>query len=253
MNLTRKQQSLHTKIIRHLRKWHRQLGIFTAIFLIFISISGIALNHTNALSLAHISIHQPWLLNHYGIKPPEVTRFYREDFYHTDQFVWFQSKQLVETDFPIIALTTYQSNLLVVTQRTLLIFTEQGEMIDKLTTSLGLPANIRKIAKQGPHVVLQTDDGYFQSSGELFDWQSVQFIMPPKWLNAIDVEVEAITEAQTHFQAQFLSWERVILDAHSGRIFGDFGVLFMDLIGVMLILLSISGLYIWLRYQRKKR
>lgn len=253
MNLTRKQQSLHTKIIRHLRKWHRQLGIFTAIFLIFISISGIALNHTNALSLAHISINQPWLLNHYGIKPPEVTQFYQDEFYHTDQFVWFNNKLLVETDHPIIGLTTYQNYLLVITQRTLLIFTKQGEMVDKLTASLGLPENISKIAIQGSHVVLQTNEGYFQSSEELLEWQSVQFIMPPKWLNTIDVEVEVITDAQTRHQAQFLSWERVILDAHSGRIFGDFGVLFMDLIGVMLILLSISGLYIWLRYQRKKR
>ncbi|MEW6989883.1 PepSY-associated TM helix domain-containing protein [Colwelliaceae bacterium 6441] len=253
MNLTRNQQSLHTKIIRHLRKWHRQLGIFTAIFLIFISISGIALNHTNALSLAHTSISQPWLLAHYGIKPPEVTRFYQHDFYHTDHYVWFNNELLVETDYPVIALTTYQKYLVVVTQRALFIFTEQGEMVDKLTASLGLPNNIRHIAKQGSHLVLQANDGYFQSSGELFDWQSVQFIISPEFVTPIDVENDVIKEAQTRYQAQFLSWERVILDAHSGRIFGDWGVLFMDLIAIMLILLSISGLYIWLRYQRKKR
>jgi uncharacterized iron-regulated membrane protein len=45
----------------------------------------------------------------------------------------------------------------------------------------------------------------------------------------------------------------VMLDAHSGRIFGDLGVLFMDIVAIMLILLSVSGIYIWLRYARSKR
>ena len=46
-------KSLHSRLIRHLREWHRKLGIIAAFFIIFLSISGVALNHTTALSLSH--------------------------------------------------------------------------------------------------------------------------------------------------------------------------------------------------------
>jgi hypothetical protein len=59
--------------------------------------------------------------------------------------------------------------------------------------------------------------------------------------------------ANKKFQSQFLNWERVILDAHSGRLFGNLGVWFMDIVALMLILLSVSGIYIWLKFTHKKR
>ena len=60
-------------------------------------------------------------------------------------------------------------------------------------------------------------------------------------------------KASLAYRAQFLTFERIILDAHSGRLFGTFGVIFMDLVAVLLILLSISGVYMWVRHSRSKR
>jgi uncharacterized iron-regulated membrane protein len=39
----------------------------------------------------------------------------------------------------------------------------------------------------------------------------------------------------------------VILDLHSGRFFGQFGVLFIDLIGLLVCILSITGLMAWMK------
>ena len=58
--------------------------------------------------------------------------------------------------------------------------------------------------------------------------------------------------AKQRFRSQFLTLERIIVDGHSGRLFGLFGVLLMDLVAVLLILLSVSGVYIWLRKGKKK-
>ena len=46
-----------------------------------------------------------------------------------------------------------------------------------------------------------------------------------------------------------ISLETVILDLHSGRFFGQFGVLFVDLIGLLVCILSITGLMAWLKHR----
>ena len=47
-----------------------------------------------------------------------------------------------------------------------------------------------------------------------------------------------------------LSYERVLLDLHSGRIFGRVGVLVVDAAAVALLLLALSGFYMWFKFKR---
>ena len=39
--------------------------------------------------------------------------------------------------------------------------------------------------------------------------------------------------------------EQIVLDLHSGRLFGNIGVLVMDLVAILLIILSITGFIAW--------
>ena len=78
-------------------------------------------------------------------------------------------------------------------------------------------------------------------------------LVEPVWATHVNATKEELNFAQKQYRSRFLNWERVILDAHSGRLFGNIGVIFMDIVAIMLILLSISGIYIWLRYAKSKR
>ena len=49
----------------------------------------------------------------------------------------------------------------------------------------------------------------------------------------------------------WLSWERVLLDVHSGRLFGRLGVLWVDLVGVLLGGLAMSGIAMWWLHRRR--
>jgi hypothetical protein len=247
-------KSMRSRIIRHLREWHRRLGIITAFFLIFLSISGIALNHTSLFSLSHQSITSLWLLEHYGIKPPSDVRFYQQKKWTvTDQFVWLNNKVVFESDDEIISIASFKHYSLVVTSTQLVIFTQAGEMVDKLDSSSNLPVPITALSITGSHIILNTTNGYYQGESDFLDWQAMQTFVEPSWIINEPASQTELKRAQMQFQSQFLNWERVILDAHSGRLFGDFGVLFMDAVAIILILLSLSGIYIWLRYARKKR
>ena len=246
--------SISYRIIRHLREWHRKLGIFSALFIIFLSISGIALNHTTLLSLSEQSITSPLLLNHYGIKPPSDIRFYQQkEWLVTEQFIWLGDKLVYESDEPVISISKFQTYRLLATTKQLIIFTNKGELVDKLDSSSDLPVPIQSVSISENHILLKTPQGYYQGDSDFFDWEKINTLIEPKWITSEAVTPSGSKVASTKYQSQFLSWERVILDAHSGRILGDYGVILMDIVAFMLILLSISGIYMWFKYSKKKR
>lgn len=256
-------KSLHSRLIRHLREWHRKLGIIAAFFIIFLSVSGVALNHTTALSLAHQPISNIWLLDHYGIAPPHDVRFYQHKtntLQVTNNLLWLNDKLLVESADTIIAATFIPSVqkpdsqiVLVASRDQIYLFNQQGDLIDQLGEELGVPQNINALSVDNHGIIIRTPTGYYQANSDFFEWKSVNFIMEPNWIKPTKASDKAIAEAELAYRSQFLTLERIVLDAHSGRIFGLFGVLFMDAVAVLLILLSLSGIYIWVRYARAKR
>ncbi|GAA6172670.1 hypothetical protein NBRC116592_23400 [Colwellia sp. KU-HH00111] len=261
--MKKKSKSLHSRLIRHLREWHRKLGIIAAFFIIFLSISGVALNHTTTLSLAHLGIKSTWLLDHYGIAAPEDIRFYplnENTIQITNNHLWLNEKLLLETSDVIIAasyitLTDAPSSrlILVASRDYLYLFNLKGELIDQIDDTLGLPQSINALSVQGQQVIIRTPTGNYQTTTDFFEWQPVSFVAEPSWIAPSQVSTAAIAKASLAYRAQFLSLERIILDAHSGRILGLFGVLLMDAVAILLILLSVSGVYMWIRHSRARR
>ncbi|MCB1676365.1 MAG: PepSY domain-containing protein, partial [Halioglobus sp.] len=54
-------------------------------------------------------------------------------------------------------------------------------------------------------------------------------------------------------RAQWLSWERLLLDLHSGRLAGRAGVWLADAIGVLLCALVLSGIAMWWLHRRRRQ
>lgn len=55
------------------------------------------------------------------------------------------------------------------------------------------------------------------------------------------------------YRKHILSFEKVVLDLHSGRILGNYGIYVMDAAAVIMLFLAISGSSIWIIQNRKKR
>jgi hypothetical protein len=256
-------KSLHNRLIRHLREWHRKLGIIAAFFIIFLSLSGVALNHTSTLSLAHKPISNNWLLNHYGIAPPEDIRFYQQgSLIVTNNLVWLDEKLLLESSADIISAgvmsinvssETSESVFVIASQDQLYIYNNQGEMLDQLGVEAGIPEGIEALNIHDNIVTVKASSEYYQSDSDFLEWQVINPLIEPSWIMANVVSSQQEQQATLAYRSQFLTLERIIVDAHSGRIFGLAGVLFMDAVAILLILLSLSGVYIWIRYARAKR
>ena len=55
--------------------WHRRIGLFAVLFIIFLVVTGIALQHSDDLKLTKIFLSNTWLLKYYGIKPNPITTY----------------------------------------------------------------------------------------------------------------------------------------------------------------------------------
>ena len=53
---------------RTILAWHRWLGLASALFLLSLSITGLALNHTEFLKLDQVQVKNSFLLKRYGIR-----------------------------------------------------------------------------------------------------------------------------------------------------------------------------------------
>ena len=89
------------------------------------------------------------------------------------------------------------------------------------------------------------------ADADLLNWQQTEeSITAPLWSSS-EPTPDKLQQSITHkYRGEGLSLERVLLDLHSGRIFGTIGVLVYDLLALALGFLSISGLILWLRSRR---
>jgi len=87
----------------------------------------------------------------------------------------------------------------------------------------------------------------FRADADMVDWD--RFPADVK-TNVTWSKAQRLPEAQRNLldhelRGGGLPLYRILLDVHSGRIFSDFGRYVMDGAAVLLIVLSITGLWIW--------
>jgi hypothetical protein len=194
------------------------------------------------------------LLDHYGINSPNDVRFYQDNrLILTNNLIWLDNKLLLEISSRFVAMGKFQQMWLVATDQYLFLFNDAGELLDKISIATGLPATIVAMSVEDNTVIIDTNKGYYQADSDFLTWQAVATFKEPRWLLQSKASDTKTMQAIELYRSQFLTWERIIVDAHSGRILGSVGVVIMDIAAIVLILLSLSGLYIWIRYANAKR
>ncbi len=228
-------------------KLHRYLGLFSAVILILLSITGIALNHTDDLKLDSHKISSPALLNWYNIGVPETLQsFYSGSHWLTqvDQKLYFNSAFLFKTDSSLIGAVETDEFIVAALHNTLLLITSDGELIEQSEA----PLHIDKIALgQQQQIIIQSTEQSLVSEDGLLSWQTLKPKQTINWSVKTQLPAAIKQPILEDFRSSILPLERVLLDLHSGRFFGWLGVIAVDISAVFLIFLSFSGLSIWLR------
>ncbi|MCL1050464.1 PepSY domain-containing protein [Shewanella abyssi] len=250
--MTRKHPNLRVKLLRQLRPWHRRIGIFSTLLVIFMAVSGVLINHSNQLSLDTAPVKQSWLLDYYGIKAPTQVSLYQVN-PHTlvsaNNQVWLNQQTILEANGKVLGVVDYQGMIVAVDSSHLYLISSDGELLETQSSATGLPVGIEAIAKS-ERLWLKTTSGRFIADSDLIDWSLDSSNKPIDWVSQLDnSQTQEVTE---QIRASRLHWERVLLDMHSGRFFGALGPWLMDLVALALIIMSLTGCYIWLQHKPAK-
>ena len=253
MVLFKHKRKIHVRLIKHLRDLHRQLGMVLAFFIIFLSVTGMLINHGNSLRLDKAKVSLSWLHDHYNISAPEHFNKYpitaKSNIVVAGKQVWLDEQLLFISQDEVTSAGMWLQFVVITTTNTMHLYNSAGELIDVMDASAGLPQGIQQLAVQNSQVSLRTHQGIYQSDDELYTWQLITSEPPTQklstpvinWFKATTVTDNENQFYSQQYRSQILTWERVILDIHSGRFFAGIGVLFMDLVAIFLILLSLTG------------
>ncbi len=237
-----------------MRRIHRTLGVFAAIFVIFMVLSGLAINHSNGLGLDQRQVSGPFLLGWYGFAGPENIN----SFVVGDMRLSFTGSQLYLDDRSVATISdgvgaVSTGELLIAAGRDeLLLLDLDGSLIERLPwepigmapiESLGLDENGTVLVKSAGRLWL--------ADAQLLNWQRAgDDISTQHWSLPTPVPDALLQAITRQYRGDGLSLERVLLDLHSGRIFGPIGILVYDLLALALGFLAISGFILWMRGKR---
>jgi hypothetical protein len=235
--------------------WHRRIGLLALILIIILAFSGIMLNHTERLKLDESYINNSWLLNWYGITPDDEPVSYRANGHIISVWqhkLFFDDTAITDLQQNIHGAIDVEQFIVIALDNEIILLSYEGELIERVSTSLSF-SNIQRLGMKYQRPVIETSEPlYYMADEHILDWDVItnEGIKWAEQYNLSDAEREQLLIS---FRGNGLKLERVILDLHSGRIFGQYGVYLMDAAAIALLWLSLSGLWVWSSRRNKMR
>jgi hypothetical protein len=240
-------------LLRKLARWHRVLGLTSAIFVLWLAVSGLVLNHGELFGLDRHYLHSAWLLKHYGIPVtapnasfPVSGHWFAQD----GQALYFDARREQIVAGTLVGAVNYGPLLVAATTQRLYLYDASGRLVDDLGPEHGLPAAIQALGVAGKWLVLRSPDGVLRLNPDSLRldrhavrsvaWASTETLPP-----ALREQVE---RAERNHQ---ISIDRLVRDLHSGRVLGQFGGRLVDAAALLFVILASTGLWIWWRAKKE--
>lgn len=232
-----------------LHEWHRYIGIVSAFFVIVLSLTGLILNFNDTLELDDNHIANRWLLDHYSIGEFPIVSYQSNNLLisHSSQFIFIDGEYILQSNDALLGAIHTEEFIVLATPASLILLDYAGNIVDEISQLTGLPeAPLGISMDQLGHPVLRGVNTYWKASPELTAWQPLQG-PHPQWVAPSATPSQIADKIQDYVRSHEISLERMLLDLHSGRLFGEMGKNIMSIAALLLILLAISGIIIWSR------
>ena len=132
-------------------------------------------------------------------------------------------------------------------RNSLFLLSSDGEIIERLTPE-SLPGQLRRIGVlDDERLAVATDQGMYVADQDLIEWQPTT--REPSWSLPAEAPAQIREQLMLAERGAGLTVERVMLDLHSGRLFGAWGPWVFDLAAIIFIVMAITGIIYW--WQRR--
>lgn len=234
--------------------WHRRVGLAFGLVFVFVAISGIALNHSVGLDLQHRPIEADWLYRWYGMQPAGEPVGYALS---GDTLAVGLAGSLYLGDRALTNLDDLRgaASLAAVNvaagSRELVLFTTEGEIVERLDTAALPPGEVRSLAlTNDQRLLLNTTAGRYVFDRDLVSWTSAANEPATDALQPVPVPDELRQRIIRGYRGDGLTVYRIVLDMHSGRFFGRAGIAVVDLSALAMVFLTITGAWYVVRRRR---
>ncbi len=242
---------------RRSRSFHRWLGLVTVVPLLVACVTGIILNHTVDLGLSQRYVTNSWIEARYGMVldgEPEAFGLDGKAYASTWDGKIFHRENIVADTGGLIGAVPLRDGTAVVTKSAVHYFGLDGELIETLD-SVSLPeVPVSRAGRTSDlMLVLETATGTFTSDANLLEFTEVPADLEANWSAPATPTKADLRSWKTAFSGEGIPLDRVILDLHSGRIFGDFGKWIWDILVLGILVLSATGLVLFFRKKARPR
>lgn len=255
--LNGKNRNGHGRARRGMRPWHRWLGLLAAVPVLVISATGLLLNHGPALRLDQQMVAADWLFSWYSLAPKEPMRAFPLAGPDSPPESWvvewggqvfFQGKAVGYLE-GVRGAGALLGDVVVAGNGGALLLDNQGGVLEELHASLLPPGKVIRCGEREGSPVLETSQGVFLvrqwSESERIEGSGV------RWFPGPAAPPPAVCdEVENTCRGEGLPLSRVVLDVHSGRIFGKLGVVLYDVAAGLFLALVGTGIALALRRMR---
>ncbi len=206
---------------RVLFRWHRRIGITSAVFVLVLAVSGILLLLSSPLSLDTTNLRGNWVSKAYNLTP---------------------KSQILGVDMG-------NDNWVVSVDGLVYVGEKPPVSISSSLLTIGMQDEYIALYSENETIFVLTDGQIVERQPRIGELPEAKLIPVPQ-----HIELQILKR----YSGQGMPASRVILDIHTGRVFGTLGPWVMGLASVLLIALSLSGIIMWStagqrRNRREKR
>ncbi len=241
-----------------LRRWHQRFGLFAFLFMAWLGASGFVLNQSAGWGLDAVRTDADWLMGLYGLHPEAPEQgFLAGDHWlaQTSEKTLLNGRPLEETIPSPLGLALGGSPdkplLFIGAEDRLVIVDAQGHRIDDLR-AFSLPISaIRRVGEvPGQGVAIQDLDIFVSPDG--LGWNPLPPGTEVRWSTPRSLSAEQRELVLPHAKPT-VAVEQVLIDAHSGRLFGRHGPWLINAVGLSAVFLGISGAWMYWSTARRRR
>lgn len=239
----KRKRPLHYKLLQ----LHRWTGLFAAALVIILALTGIALEHTEDWSLDERFINSPIVLKRYGITPNPIQHYAinTHSISQSGNHLYLDEQALTHSSSTLCGAAKISLGFALCIDSAILLVDKHGHKLDLINSDLGLPdfpLGLGSTSSQ--QLVLLGAQGNWLADADMLAWQ--RYNAKP----SVEISPSAPNESlktfiEKHSISHEISWERLLLDLHSGRLFGSWGVYLMDIVSLAMIYLALSGIWVW--------
>lgn len=231
-----------------IQRWHKKIGVFVALFASLLVISGIALNHSQQLKLNTSYIQTEWLLDLYQIQSASEPVGYLTSGTRVIQVgerVYFNGGEIAKDVSTLIGMIDIDDMYIVAYDGQLTLLTKAGDIIEHISGAEGVPAGMTAIGYDDQaNVIIKAAHGFYRVNLDSLDWKEFDQL-EATWSEAALIPEQVKAELLKQYRGSGLTIERVLLDIHSGRIVGPWGVYFVDIVAMFILILACTGAWMW--------